>query len=44
MKLTAHLPSRLREGNEGRGCLSIRCAREGQALPLTPSRKREGEL
>jgi hypothetical protein len=41
MKFIAkHLPSRLREGIEGRACGS-RCL-AGQPLPLTPSRKREG--
>jgi hypothetical protein len=43
MKFTAkHLPSRLREGIEGRACRS-RTRLAGQPLPLTPSRKREGE-
>jgi hypothetical protein len=43
MRIAAHLPSRLQEGNEGRACLSMCTNGEGQALPLTPSRKREGE-
>jgi hypothetical protein len=42
MKFTHNLRSRLREGIEGRGCVPIRITGEKQALPLTPSRKREG--
>jgi hypothetical protein len=42
MKFTHNLPSRKREGIEGRACPSMRITGEGQPLPLTPSRTREG--